>query len=472
MSEEQSVGTNEARIAELGRKRDIINTISPSFCSAKWLQTTLYLQNGYNHSCHHPSPHKVPLEEIAASPHALHNSSFKKEQRAKMLAGERPKECEYCWKIEDLGKNYFSDRHYKTSEWWSWDKVDEISQMDPQTDIYPRYLEVSFSNACNFACAYCSPEISSKWMEDIKQNGKYPTEAQTTSLEWLKEVGKFPYANNEYNPYSEAFQKWFPDALKHLKVFRMTGGEPTMSKDFWQTMELIKENPPADIEIGINTNLGVPDHLIDRLIDTIKSLEGKVKDIQIYTSAESTFAQAEYVRDGIDYKKWYSNIKRILRETKSRVIIMTTINILSLPSFTEFVEHVMDLRILFNETTEDNRIPLSVNYLRWPRHLQVILLDEAMRVEYANKIEEYCKGWLKYNSSSAWARLYLEEWDQIKRFCDYLRSTPTETKYRKDFSIFVEEFDRRRGKNFKAAFPEYASLLDQWRNYGIVHEGR
>ena len=92
---------NEYWIEQLKEKREKINAISPSFCSAKWLQTTLYLQNGYNHSCHHPSPHKIPIKEVQENPAALHNSNYKKQQRIKMLNGERPKECDYCWRIED-----------------------------------------------------------------------------------------------------------------------------------------------------------------------------------------------------------------------------------------------------------------------------------------------------------------------------------------------------------------------------------
>ena len=93
-----------------------------------------------------------------------------------MLRGERPSECQYCWNIEELGKDYFSDRHYKSASWWAWPKIEEVANSDPDADVFPTYLEVSFSNACNFACAYCSPEISSKWMEDIKANGHYPVE--------------------------------------------------------------------------------------------------------------------------------------------------------------------------------------------------------------------------------------------------------------------------------------------------------
>jgi hypothetical protein len=75
---------NENSIKLLEEKRQKINNVSCSFCTAKWLQTTLYLQTGYNHSCHHPAPHKIPLEEIEKNPAALHNSMYKKEQRLKM----------------------------------------------------------------------------------------------------------------------------------------------------------------------------------------------------------------------------------------------------------------------------------------------------------------------------------------------------------------------------------------------------
>ena len=71
--------SNEDRLIELEKKIKKMDNVSCSFCTAKWLQTTLYLQNGYNHSCHHPSPHKIPLEEVLKDPAALHNSRFKKD---------------------------------------------------------------------------------------------------------------------------------------------------------------------------------------------------------------------------------------------------------------------------------------------------------------------------------------------------------------------------------------------------------
>lgn len=459
-------GTNEYWIEVLKEKRNKINEISPSFCSAKWLQTTLMLQNGYNHSCHHPSPHKIPLEEIAVNPAALHNSRFKKEQREKMLCGERPKECDYCWKIEDLDKDYFSDRHYKTADWWSWDNVDIIAKSDPYEDVYPTYLEVSFSNACNFACAYCSPEISSTWMRDVEKNGNYPVQFGSHDLNYLKSIGKFPYRHNEQNPYVDAFWEWFPDAFKHLKVFRITGGEPTMSKDFWRVVDYIiehhSENP--DIQIGINSNLGTDQRLIVKLIASIRKLEGAGIQVEIFTSAESTDEKAEYARDGLKYSVWRSNIKKVLSSTNARVIIMTTVNILSISTLQDFIGDIMELRVLFNKDLAHNRIPLSVNYLRYPPHLQCTLLTPVYRETLANKLELFCEGWLKYHSPDKFARLYLEEFDQVKRLCDYLRTEEVAHKYREDFAKFIRDYDRRRGKNFEQTFPELIKDMDKWND--------
>ena len=454
--------SNEQRIQVLEEKREKINNVSCSFCTAKWLQTTLLLQNGYNHSCHHPAPHKIPLQEIEADPAALHNSRHKKKMRKMMLEGNRPSECGYCWKIEDLDKDYFSDRIYKTSDTWAWDKFEDIAKSNWQDNVYPSYLEVSFSNACNFACAYCSPEISSKWMEDIKQNGEYPTTHGSHNLDYLEKSGKMPYKNREHNPYVEAFWKWFPDALPHLKVLRITGGEPTMSKDTWKLLDYLIENPRKGLDISINTNGCVEDKLIDKLILKVNQLAEVGVKVDVYTSLESTGAQAEYARDGLDFYKWLKNVDKILKETNSTVAMMTTINILSLPSFLDFIMTVMDFRKEYNKSFEVNRIPLSINIMHWPPHLQCTLLDIDYRTKTANTIENVCKTWLKYYRKDKFARIYLEEFDQIQRLCDYLRTTEPATEHRADFVRYIHAYDKRRDKDFVETFPQFSNLIEEW----------
>jgi hypothetical protein len=95
-------------------RQRIIDPKSTSFCGAKWFNATTWLGSGTTASCHHPPAHKIDAEEVKFNPKALHNSSQKKQDRADMLDGVRPKGCEYCWKIEDIGRDNISDRVYKS----------------------------------------------------------------------------------------------------------------------------------------------------------------------------------------------------------------------------------------------------------------------------------------------------------------------------------------------------------------------
>ena len=195
---------------KLEEVKNKLDKVGCGFCLAKWTQVTIHLQTGETHSCHHPIPHKIPLRELKRNPTALHNTRHKKKQRKMMLNGERPAECDYCWKVEDSGPE-FSDRHYKSFEPWSQPHFDEIKNLSPRENYNPKYVEVAFSNACNFKCSYCGPQYSSKWVEEIKKHGAYPTSDNFGNLEWLKENGKMPYKHSEPNPYVDAFWDWWPE---------------------------------------------------------------------------------------------------------------------------------------------------------------------------------------------------------------------------------------------------------------------
>ena len=157
---------------DLKFKQNVLDTKSASFCAAKWYNATIWLGSGMTTSCHHPLPHKINLEEIKKIPSAIHNTREKKEQRRQMQCGERPSGCEYCWKIEDIGRDSISDRVYK-SKIYTDNELDVAYQSDPNQDVNLRTLEIAFDRTCNFACSYCNPAFSTTWARDIKQGGSY-----------------------------------------------------------------------------------------------------------------------------------------------------------------------------------------------------------------------------------------------------------------------------------------------------------
>ena len=87
---------------EIKRIDKITQEISPTFCFAKWYHANIYFQTGETHSCYHPAPHKIDAAPLLENPSAIHNTVQKKAERKQMQCGDRPKGCEYCWKIEDI----------------------------------------------------------------------------------------------------------------------------------------------------------------------------------------------------------------------------------------------------------------------------------------------------------------------------------------------------------------------------------
>jgi organic radical activating enzyme len=431
--------------------REELDKISTSFCAAKWGQLTLYLQTGYNHSCHHPSPHKIPLEEVQENHKALHNTSFKKEQMKKMLSGERPEECEYCWNVEDLSKEHVSDRVYKSCQKWAQNIIPEIIEKKTD-DIEPNYLEVSFSNTCNLKCSYCTPDISSQWFQEIEKYGGYPTSQNFNNLEWLKSIDKLPYKNSDENPYVEAFWKWWPELSPNLNTLRLTGGEPLLNKDVWKIIDSVIENPNSELTFAINTNLCVPDELIDKLILKINQLEGKVKEIQIFTSNESIGIQAEYSRYGMNYEKWKDNLEKMLRETGNIIISnMTTVNIFSVENYDLFIKYLITLRKKY--PTKHLKMQFMTNYLRYPEFLSLPILDRDTKSEFEYKIRNLIDDLtINYKDYVNFAEI-----DQLNRLVDYMNELITEKNklklLKKDFFSYINEYDKRRNVNFLNTFP-------------------
>ena len=215
---------------DLEFKQQVLDTKSASFCAAKWYNATIWLGSGQSTSCHHPPAHAIDTEALKTNPKAIHNTPTKKLDRAMMQAGNRPKGCEYCWKIEDMGVDAISDRVYK-SKIYPLEALNEAYNTPSQDDVNLRTLEIAFDRTCQFACSYCNPAFSSTWVKDIQRNGPYESlvsdgRGHFTHTHDRSQLFKF----GEVNPYTEAFFAWWESDLHQtLQELRITGGEPLMS---------------------------------------------------------------------------------------------------------------------------------------------------------------------------------------------------------------------------------------------------
>jgi len=439
-----------------------LDSIGKGFCLAKWTQVTIHLQMGQTHSCHHPNTHKIPEAEIKRNPSALHNTRFKKQKRKEMLENKRPTECDYCWNVED-NSDRFSDRVFKSNESWSKPYLQEILDLGWRGDYNPKYVEVAFSNQCNFACSYCGPSFSSKWAAEAAKHGAYPTTDRFNDLEGLKRDGKMPIHHTQHNPYVEAFWKWWPDLYRDLHTFRITGGEPLLSKDTWKILDYIiaEKNPNKKLNLAINSNLGIPDDLVDKFIEKVKRIEdeGRVNEFIIFTSVDAWGKQAEYIRNGLEFNRFWANMHKILRECpRINLTVMSTFNALSIPSYYQLVNGIYELKKTYTSSDRywTSAVFLDSSYLRHPRHQTVQVLplewaDEVYRTaQYANYlgIPKFDHRHVGYSDI---------EIQKIKRIYDWMHAYKDPKlleKNRANFGRYFKAHDERRGTNFIETYPE------------------
>jgi hypothetical protein len=439
----------------------IMNEISPTFCMAKWHHTTIYLQTGETHSCYHPAPHKIPIQEIQIDPSALHNTIEKKLERLEMLNGGKPKGCNYCWNIEKLGDDYISDRKERNATIYTDQRFAQIKNGDWDQNINPQYIEISFGNECNFKCGYCHPKHSSSYYKEIKDYGPYTmVKNHRNDIDWFK------IHVEETNPYVDAWWRWWPEVRKTLTILRITGGEPLLQQSTWRLLDDLEINPLPNLELNINSNFGVKSILIDRLIEKVNNLinAGCIKNFKIFTSIDTWGAPAEYIRTGLDLELWENNLDRYLTKTKLPVTFMITFNVLTVTNFQTLLAKILQWREKYNsiDQAKPQRVRFDTPFLKEPLQYDMNILPKDEFMPYMKSHLDFILANLDDKNPSKFSNLEYEKFLRVVKYMESAIYTPEKVKEgRRDFFNWFTEYDRRRGTDFKTTFPELINFYKE-----------
>ena len=432
--------------------------LGPSLCLAKWQQVSLHLPTGLNNSCYHPPLHEIDAAPLVFHPSALHNTAYKKEQRKKMLEGTRPKECNYCWTMEDAG--HLSDRHYRSGEPWAAEHYDTIKDLPWDADVTPSYVEVNFSHGCNLACSYCSPQFSTEWQKDIDRWGAYPTSKPHNAPEHFQGRRK-PIPVREANPYVDAFWAWWPELYPKLKHFRMTGGEPLMDKNTHRVFDYILAAPKSDLHVDVTSNFSVEPELFNKYLDKVKQLcEGtRIEHFMQYVSLDTGIPEhASYIRRGLNPSRVVDYTTRFLEEIPGRnsLTFIITMNNLSILGLKRLLEEILVLRKQYSSTYQ--RIWFDTPVLRTPSWQSLQILPESYTVILADVVK-YMKQHQLKEGEQRFDGFKDYEIQRLERDLDWMKKgKKLSDKYlheqRADFYRFFNEYDKRRGATTKDARDE------------------
>ena len=246
---------------------------NPAFCPMPWTGL-MYNFDGKVKNCIR-SAETMPIGNIANTP--IEEIVLGKEnvaRQTKIINKTAVPSCHTCKDLENnkQGLDIISDRVFYIRE------LKDIPISTYQADNFNLHtVDIRWTNLCNFACAYCGPEFSSRWAKELKIKQNVPTEEQLAN-----------------------FKEYIFQHARQLKHVYLAGGEPLLMKENLELLDLLD----PDVNLRINTNLSKVD---TRVFDRICQF----KNVHWIVSVETIEAEYEYIRYGGKWADFLDNLNII-----------------------------------------------------------------------------------------------------------------------------------------------------------------
>lgn len=409
---------------------DIFPIKTATSCQFKWSWSTIFLSKGTTTSCHRCKHWEFDLDTIKD----FHNLPGKIGDREKMLEGQWPGNgCEYCKKIEDAGGQ---------SERTAWiNKKDlippEIVAGDLKaTSVTPRLLEVYFTNLCNQACVYCTPQFSSVIEQEYTKYGPINSNPSYAII---------PTQGRNYDLYLHKFWEWMAENSKHLYEFQILGGEPLYQPEFDQCLDFFSDYPNPNLTLRIFSNLKHETKRFEEKILRVKELikQGKIKDFQIVASMDCWGPQAEYVRYGLKLKNWEENLRCCLQNNIG-VNIHMTISAITIPTLGDFIDKIYSLRQEYNAG-----LYISSNTIVHPVCLNPYIFGDRIAFYLEDAISRIT------NPSDK------EQKECLEGILNAMKNSNVDIVQVKNFKHYLDAIDKRRNTDWKSLYPVISEITDE-----------
>lgn len=268
------------------------------------------------------------------------------------------------------------------------------------------YVEIRFSNLCNYGCYICKPPTSSRLYADWEK---------------LKDDKIFIVPDDHQWVLTDKNSKLIEDFLNRAARISLSGGEIFFDKKFSKYLKLIKSNNKEVISIPTNGSY-VPFDLI-----------GNMKNLLLSFSIDGIGNVIEYSRYGSNWETVRSNYEESLRRgIKTNVIL--TVSLYNIFNVHEVLEYLKQVPPNY----------LQIGFVMMPDILDITNLHPDLKDE-AVKIIKLARN--------------LEERPQWQYAMESICSTYTEEKFN-EFIQYTKKLDQLRGINLTNVVPQYRPYYD------------
>ena len=345
--------------------------MNKTYCPLPWNHFSVGVE-GIMRVCCNSGPHGAILKDDGDAvrvneiddPLTYFNHPQMKDIRLKLINGERARECQNCYQIEDAGG--VSIRQTLAEKWpmnFAMKGTDRSTGELTKAKII--FIDLAWSNKCNLKCKMCSPYASDQLIDESKKFQLF---------EITRDISRGPAIWSSKKTL-ELIRKCTDFDLEEILV---TGGEPLINNDFYNFCEfLVAEGKAQHIKMSFHSNLTVtPSKWLE--------IWSKFKQVIIKVSIDAIGKDYEYIRYPGKWKIVEGNIKEIItyinqQGTKSNTAIEfhTVLSLFNLHAIPDLIDFLFTLE----ESNFIRSMPYA-NYIHWPEtaKLNLIPLQERKKM--------------------------------------------------------------------------------------------
>lgn len=334
---------------------------SKNFCVSPWIHLHVW-PNGSAYPCCMTPPSFIAGNIEKNSIQEIANSELMKSIRNDMLQDKPAESCQRCYELEKSGsgslrtyfQNHFSQHNIKAFE-TNFDGSIEKLRM--------AYVDIRFSNVCNFKCRTCGLALSSGWYEDDRALKPHSNEPK-----FQKVIDKAP----------DLWQQ-FESFIDDVEEINFVGGEPMFTDEHWKILEELDRRGKYNVRLTYNTNFSTFHY---KNYDAIEFWK-KFKNVEVKASLDGAHERGEYIRKGLRWDKVVENRKRMLKEAPHiKFQINCTVSNMN-------VWHILDFHKEWVAQGLIEPIDMTLSLLLFPEYYRIQALPLNYKYKVKKKIEDY-----------------------------------------------------------------------------------
>jgi hypothetical protein len=349
---------------------------SKHFCVLPWLHFHAWPNKKVMPCC--VSDSEMPVSELKDDESILEmmNSEEYKKMRSAMLNDERYEACARCYELEENGTWTLRQSQNMVR---GIDNIDliEATNIDGSIDEFKlKYMDIRFSNICNFKCRSCGPGCSNMHGEEkltmIEEHvfiTRFGADGDTKA--------KTLISNNEDGTFMDKLKPYLHD----VEECYFAGGEILVTPEHYECLDYWIENDLAkNVKLNYTTNMSKISHKGRDLIE----LWSHFPNMEMWASIDSIGEQGELIRKGFKWNKIKENMLTIKEKAPHiKLGITPTISIWNIFNFCEMYDWMYENKFISRE------IPPRINVLTYPDFATIQILPNSVRLEIIKELKNY-----------------------------------------------------------------------------------